>query len=360
MKSMLKKMSLIITVILSFGLLSCSKPEVKNEFGWFTNYDACLESAKKSNKKAFLLITREESDGLTKNLNQKVFHTEEFINKFSAEYEFCQIDVSPELFAKANPKKDADKQIKKESGKYKKLLEHRMRVVTTHDVKATPSLYIVTKDGYVLFDIAYLPVNTVSEFDELIKSYSQTIETIEKLIDNVEQSSGLEKVKSIDELYESVKVDYRYQMTNLMREVLKLDKKNETGLLGKYILAIATSDAMDAYIARKPNSVSGIYEKAAKNSVLNTAQKQQAYYAAAYVLGSNMPTPEQTVKIIDLLEKTISVDANSEIGKHCAELLVKYKDFQKRQQEKEKKLKEEAKSESEADTENAQKADSGN
>lgn len=334
----MKKILFAVLVACTLIFSGCSKTEVKNEFGWWTDYDECLAAAKKNDKNVILLISRDGSDRVSAGLKESVFHKPEFNSMFGENFELCEIDISPELFVKANPKKDAPKEEKRDSKKYKKILDKRMRVVTTHGVQMTPTLYIATKQGYIIRDILYMPCDSVESFAELVDPYRDEIVEFCELVSTVENAKGTEKVRAIDTLYETANRNYRYQMTDLMRQVEKLDKKNETGLVGKYVLSLATSDAMDAYLARKPESVCAIYEKVAKHPRLSDDQRQQAYYAAAYVVGSNTPTPEETTKLIELLEKAIEIDANSGIGQRCTELLAQVKDFKIRQDELQKKV----------------------
>lgn len=336
----MKKFLLILASVMTLVLTSCGT-ESKVANGWFTDYEACLKQAQKDNKKVLLLVSRDEADNVSANLKQNVFYTEEFYAAYSENFTFCEIDVSPSLFKAANPGKDADAKAKREAGKYKKILDSRMRVVTIYGVQNTPVMYVLSKEGYVMQILPYLPCTNTEEFGQILDSYKGEIDAYQTLVDDVNKASGIERVKAIDTLYENTNAGFRYMLTAEMKKVEKLDKKNTTGLVGKYVMAIATSDAMDAYLNRKPDTVASIYEKAAKHPALSDDQRQQSWYAAAYVIGSNTPTPEVTVKIIDYLEKAIGINPDSEIGKHCAGLLAQVKEFQIRQKEMENKVKEE-------------------
>lgn len=339
----MKKFLLVLAALMTVIFASCSKAEVKNEFGWYTDYDACIKQAKEENKKVILIISRDESDNVSVPLKQSVLYTAEFAEKYGSEYLFCENDISPSLFKAAKPPKDADAETKKNSKKFEKILDARMRVVTIYGIQNTPTLFLLSPEGYVIKDFSYIPCNDVTGFETLLSMYIEEITGMQALIDNVKSASGVEKVKAIDALYEASNSTYRYLLTDLMREVEKLDKKNETGLVGKYVMAIATSEAMDAYMARKPETVAKIYEKSAKHKALTPDQRQQSYYAAAFVVGSNTPTPEETKMIIYYLEKAIEIDPESNIGKHCAGLLETVKEFKVRQDEAEAQKKADAK-----------------
>lgn len=354
-------MKKFVFVFLSAMLVfaGCSKIEFKNERGWYTDYSECIAAAKKENKKVMMIISSDETDKVSSDLKKKVFYTPEFTELFSPQYLFCEIDISPSLLRSAYPEKNVPpeikddeakskefiKEAKKTQNKYRKILDRRMRVFATFHTGVTPTLYLMTKEGFVIGNIPYLPYENAADFAEGISEYNDSIVEIEQIVAEIDSLSGVEKVKKIDILFEKTIPDYRYQLTGLMRQVEKLDPKNETGLVGKYVLAVASSDAIDATFERKQEKVPGIYEKVAKHPLLTDQQKQQALYAEAYVMGTNSPTPEQTKKIISVLEKTIAIDPESNFGLRCKELLVQVQDFQKRQDEYNKKIEEESKEE---------------
>lgn len=329
----MKKFLLVLAAAMTVIFASCSNKEVKNEFGWYTDYNACLKQAKAENKKVFLIVSRDESDNVSATLKQTVLYTPEFAEKYGNDFLFCENDISPSLFKAAKPPKDADKETKKNSKKFEKILDERMRVVTIYGIQNTPTMFMLSPEGYVIKDFTYIPCANVGEFDILLGMYGEEISGMQELMETVRNSTGLDRIRAIDTLYEVTNSTYRYLLTDLMREVEKLDKKNETELVGKYVMAIATSDAMDAYMKRKPETVAAIYEKSAKHKMLTPEQKQQSYYAAAFVVGSNTPTPEETKQIINYLEKAIEIDPESNIGKHCAGLLETVKEFKVRQDE---------------------------
>lgn len=340
----MKKFLLTIVALTAVVFASCSKTEVKNEQGWYTDYNACIKQAQSENKKVMLIVSGEETDTVSVKLKNSVFYSEEFLQQFSNEYLFCEVDISPSLFKAAKPPRDADKKAKKDSKKFEKILAARMRVVTIYGVQNTPTLFLLSPEGYVIKGFTYIPCESLSEFNALLAMYSEEINGMKELIQNVKNSSKLDKVKAIDMLYENTSPSCLYLLTDLMRQVPVLDSKNESGLVGKYVMAVATSDAMDAYMARKTKKVAHIYESSAKSKWLSPEQKQQQYYAAAFVVGSNTPEPEETALMIKYLEKAIEIDPESNIGKHCTGLLEQVKDFKIRQDEALQKEKEEKKS----------------
>ncbi|MBR5932827.1 MAG: hypothetical protein IK002_02460 [Treponema sp.] len=351
----MKKFLLALTVIMTF--VSCSNSiEVKNEHGWWTDYDECLKSAKANNKRIMMVVSSDEIDKMGLVLKQDLFHTEEFISKYGDKYEFCEIDVSPSLFINAFPESNIPKDIrddKKKSkeflkerrsgkGAAKKILDKRMKIVAVYDIQHRPMMLVMTKEGYPVFDVPYFQSAEMEMFGEMMAYYDPLILGYEKFVEDVNNAEGLDRVIAIDALYNNTNNAYRYSLTPLLKEVPKLDQANETKLVGKYLLAIATSDTIDATIARKPQKTISIYEKVAKNKFLTKQEQQTAYFAELYLIGKNTPTEKEIKQMTALLDKIIAIDSESAIGKQAASKLEQLKEFVQRKEEYEKKIKEES------------------
>ena len=334
----------------------CSKVEVKNEHGWYTDLDECLKASSESGKRVMLLVSSDEVEKIGTVLKEQLFYTEEFAGKYQDKYEFCEIDVSPSLFINAFPENNIPKHMRddkkkskeflkehsKGKGAAKKILDKRMKIVALYNIQHRPMMLVMTKEGYPVFDIPYFPSAEMGTFEEIIAYYDPHIDNYEKLVEKVNKSEGLDKVGAIDDLYNSTDNSYRYCLTPYFKEVVKTDKNNDTKLVGKYLLAIATSDILDATIARKPQKVPKIYEKVAKNKFLTKQEQQQAYFSELYILGKNMPTEKELKQMTALLEKIISIDPESSIGKQAASRLTQLNEFIKRKEDYEQKIKEES------------------
>lgn len=307
---------------------------VPNEFGWYQDFDAAQKVALKENKNIIVLYTSDDTDGVSPELKSSLFHTQEFKETFDEKFVFCDLDLSRELFRKAMPDKEkASKEDLKNAKHFRKILDARMKFRTDYSINNTPVVMFLTKQGYPIVKQTYVPVQSVQEFKTSVEEFDERTQLINDLVANVDSAKGVEKVKAIEDLCQIIKSDSQFLLTPLFKQVEKLDPKNETGLVGRYILKVATSESLDAAKERKLDKVAEPYLKAAKNKKLSPQEKQQAYYAAAYVLASNTPEPEITVKIISILKKAIEVDPESALGKQCAIRLEQFEEFKIRQDE---------------------------
>jgi len=290
-------------------LSGCSKRIVKDDYGIYSDFDSTLNAAKKSGKKILLFFTNVESKGHDEKIINDVLHASDYKELLGEEFETCCIDYSKSRFSKKSENFDEARN------------ERDMKVAVIYGIDTTPSVLVLTKQGYVISSITYLPVENPSEFKKVIEFDRESIDDMEKLLSNLEAAKGLDRVQIIDQLYEQTKANFRYQLRALSDEVLKLDKKNESGLVGKYLLARASTKAMDCYISREPDKAVECYLEPLKSKFLSVEEKQRSYFAAAYITGKNDPSIENSEKIIEYLTKTMQLDENAPISERCKLLL---------------------------------------
>lgn len=319
-------------LVLSVFFSGCGQDKaVKNEFGWYVDLDACMTAAKKSGKKIIMLFSRDDSDHVSAGFKEKIFFTEEFMPEFSKQYELCNIDFSLSRFQAVFPKDDADKETLKKASELKKQFDKDMRVAAIYGASVTPAVFILSADGFVMSEITYIEAQNTKEFAEMLESYAGEIALLDEEIESLKKAKGMDRVSAINALYDGTKTSYRYLLKDYIQEVIKLDKDNQSGLVGKYILADASSKSMDFYLSRQPEKAPDAYVKAAEHPYLSTEQKQQAYYAAAYITGSQDPSLETSEQIIGYLTAAIDVDPSSNLGKQCKKMLERTKEIYERQ-----------------------------
>ena len=288
---------------------SCGKKIVKDDYGIYTDLESALKASKKSGKKLLLFFTKLEDGGLNESLVNGVLHADDYGEKIGAEFETCQIDYSRERFSKKSENFDEARN------------ERDMRAAVIYGAESTPAVLILTKQGYVISNVSYLPAKNVKEFSDIIEVDRKNIEAMENLLSEIDQAKGVDKVKKIDELYEGTRANYRYQLRALSDEVIKLDKKNQSGLVGKHLLARASTKAMDCYLRREPEKAVECYLEPLQSKFLSVEEKQRSYFAAAYITGNNSPSVENSEKIIGYLNAAKDLDPNSPLAERCRLLL---------------------------------------
>ena len=83
---------------------------------------------------------------------------------------------------------------------------------------------------------------------------------------------------------------YRTFLLPLVQTAINLDKTNETGLVGKFILAQAQAQSMFAYSKGDVEEAVKQYLTAANNEFLKDEEKQECFYTAAYLVTASGST----------------------------------------------------------------------
>nr|QGT51527.1 lipoprotein [uncultured Spirochaetaceae bacterium] len=340
----MKKFLFAISIAIFFAMVlaGCSKNSTKDEFGIFHDLDETISAAEKSDKKILLVFTKLDSGGFNETLVNQVLHAQDYQEKLGAEFETCQIDFSKEDFSSEKNSRSGNSSRKKSAKKTKAQIERNMRATVIYGVETPPTVMILSPQGYVISSITYLSCINVTEFSNIVEVEREKIDAMEKLVSAVKSANGQEKISAIDLLYENTHTNYRYQLRELCDEVVRLDKKNESGLVGKYLLARAATEAMDCYLERKPEKAAECYTKYVSSQFLSVEQKQQCYYAAAYITGNERPSVEVSEKILGYLNSLVELDSQTPLAKQAKILSERQQEILKRQKEIEVKKDEEA------------------
>lgn len=327
----MKKIFLFL-IFFAIVFAGCTRNSSKDEFGIFHDLEKTISVAEKSDKKILLVFTKLESGGFNETLVNQVLHAQDYQEKIGAEFETCQIDFSKEDFSSQ----------KKSAKKTKAQTERDMNTTVIYGVETPPTVMILSPQGYVISSITYLSCINVQEFSNIIEVEREKIDAMEKMVAAVKNAEGIEKISAIDLLYENTHANYRYQLRKLCDEVVRSDKKNESGLVGKYLLARASTEAMDCYLARKPEKAAECYIKYVRSKFLSVEEKQRCYYAAAYITGNERPSVKISEKILGYLDSLVKLDSETPIAKQAQFLAERQQKILERQKEAEAQNNEEA------------------
>lgn len=327
----MKKIFLFL-IFFAIVFAGCARNSSKDEFGIFHDFEKTISVAEKSDKKILLVFTKLESGGFNETLVNQVLHAQDYQEKIGTEFETCQIDFSKEDFSSQ----------KKSAKKTKAQTERDMNTTVIYGVETPPTVMILSPQGYVISSITYLSCINVQEFSNIIEVEREKIDAMEKMVAAVKNTEGIEKISAIDLLYENTHANYRYQLRKLCDEVVRSDKKNESGLVGKYLLARASTEAMDCYLARKPEKAAECYIKYVRSKFLSVEEKQRCYYAAAYITGNERPSVKISEKILGYLDSLVKLDSETPIAKQAQFLAERQQKILERQKEAEAQNNEEA------------------
>ncbi len=301
----MKKIFLVLMVCL-VGLLffSCGKTK------WFSDFDEAKKSAEKSQKDIFLFFSGDGWEEESSNLKDNVFHTKDFSKKYGKEFVFAEIGFTEDEFWEMfNSETPSKKEI----------------LARNYNVTKLPATILVSFEGYVLarFQLDEIPSSEPEKVFSEIESAQKEVTHPKSFIQEIRNSSGLEKAQAIDAFIKSISPEDSFLVRDIVLEFSSLDPENETGLLGEYELLSARYKVYDALEKGKDPSTPFI--AVSKKPFLSDLQKQEALYTAAFLL-ANMPDVDFD-RINQLLTEALEIDDSSEYAEDILQALEDVRDF---------------------------------
>ena len=264
---------------------------------WVKDYETVLETATERNKSILLAFTGKTWDESSAAFESDIMNDQEFIKKMGKKYELAHIDIP---------------------GGEDEVSEDEMQTIFTYammyGLETTPSLILINPEGKSYGVVAYSASMGMESVIEAVEDAEKSFKEIAKLKTDIEKASGVKKVQLIDELYEKSSDEEKSNMTEYILEVQTLDPENKSGLLGKYKLLAAYSEA-GLYMQRGDVfSARDLLVRTAEDSAVEPEYAQEAYYTAAYItaLSGLMTTQQEIDYVCSLIEKSINIYPESE------------------------------------------------
>ena len=276
----MRKAVLLLAAASLLLLASC-----KTKAGWQTDFDAALGDAGATGRSVLVLFSGEDWDGKTPVFRSEVLDTDEFKESVKERYVLLNIDLSEAEQAKAVVAEDADEKARAEAESLRADIEAKNGLLRRYGISSYPTLCLLSKEGYVLTVIQYNEgLNSPAVLDEILAEQAGSIQAVSAAIARVQSSSGAEKVRAIDALYEATPESGRKPLADLVREVPSLDPADASGLVGKYEFIRTYDEAIGNMSAGRKEGVVDSFVRIAEGGHLSPAQKLEAYYNAAYLM----------------------------------------------------------------------------
>lgn len=273
----MKKIWFLTVLILSVLLASCGKAKLDVD-GCYIDMDEASKSALSKKKDILILATMENGDTGTVDFLNQVVRNASFKEDFLKNYIVIRMDFSEGI------------------NNYTGLLNLSM----------TPSVILLSKEQYYLGGFSCNEeLCNYSAFKEAFDNIISEASSTKDLIAATKKGSALDKVRAIDNLYESTPEAYRPFLAPLLAGSLKLDKNNETGLRGKLIYAYVDAAALKAMSSGDIGETVRLYLTLENESLVEPEKRQQALYTAAYICAMTQTRPVPT--ILEYLQKAIDV-----------------------------------------------------
>lgn len=318
----MKKLLRLAVLGFAFGLIlsGCSKNENKREVRkpsnnidstlWIDNLIDGKAAATKENKKIFLFFSGDDQDESSAQLKEKIFNTSDFMDEMLSSYVLVNLDFSNSLFEKASADPLASEEEKAIAAELWIKLEENMRDAGVYNIQATPSFFLLTKEGYVITELVFdnEPQKASDVLGE-IESRAEQIVEYENTLASCRTGKAKDRLEAINKLFDRTEPQLRYLLTDLSDDYIKLDKKNKTGMVGAHVVAKANAKAVQFYLDQDPASASEEFAKAAASKYLKPDQKQQCYYTAGYLFSQS--GTEDYAKVKEYFQKAYDADPTS-------------------------------------------------
>lgn len=306
----MKNIKYLLLSIFCFLFISCGKAGIDKN-GCFIDIDEAVKYAQKKKQNVLIVLTTGADEQNSQSFYNSVLLAEDFKQKIASKYSVVSMDFSEASYQKTVVKPDADKKTQKAAEKYADLMYKNAKIASMLNVQMPPAVYLMTKEQYLISEVIFEnDITSVDDFASLLSKYDETCSLFNEKVRATEKGSIAERVAAIDDLYESTPENNKVFLEDLISLVIDLDKKNETGLVSKYLLAQANSKATTLYISGEVNEAIKCFVNICNNKYIEPAHKQQAYYMAAYLLA--MSGSEDYNIMIDYLQKSIEADPESE------------------------------------------------
>ena len=270
----MKKIIILLTILLcSIFFTACGQKAIKDEHGCFVNYEDALKYSKKKKLPLLVFFTSDDANDLSSVTQSAVKN-----------YAVLHADFSQSTYQKTVVSENATAKDQELANTYTNILQNNYQLALLFSIESTPAVFLCTKDGYVVAPVeSDDSFESVESFEKALNDCKAELEMFDQLVADSQKGSVADKVAAIDTLYMATSPSYRTFLVELIKKVPQLDKKNETGLCGRYIVAAAESEAIVAYSQGDVVTAIKKYLQAAENDFVEPEEKQECFYTAAYL-----------------------------------------------------------------------------
>lgn len=320
MKKNFNILSVLMILLMAVYFAGCQKN--KSEDGFFYSIEDAFSDAKKNDKNVLLIITSDGDDENSTDFIENVMKSDEFKQQIVNEFTVFHIDFSEKTYLKTVVNDVDDKKAQKAAEDFALMMQENSRFASKLYVQNTPSIFILTKEQYFIAEIDTTEkIENFASLKQLLDEQSDKIKSVNEMVLETKKGSQSEKISAIDRLYEDTDLMYRSLLSDLVFEVIEMDKKNESGLLSKYLLTSADINSSEVFLMGNIDAAVKAYLDICSNEYLLPEHRQQAYYIAAYIM--LMSGSDDYDYCFDLLNK--SIDAAPETD--SAQTIIKMRDY---------------------------------
>lgn len=316
--------SVLAVLLAAVSITSCTKNT------WIDNFEEGKKLAEESKKGIFLDICSKE-DEVSERLEKLGFGNEQFLKKFGKDFVFVKLDLTDRLNAE-NLGPNATNEERAAAEKIIVDTKNAVGVAEKYAVKTLPSMFVLTKEGYVVSLLEFYSVRAdfdpnatdadkasfddifeIDEMDAITKKIDDAAILLKDFDNNLKiakSSASVEtRVAAVNEIFDSTDFVYRYLIRDLSELVIEIDIENSTGAVPKHILSVASAQAVDA--GENYSKAAEVFENAATKKFLTKDDRQLLYYQAAIAhmrSGNYLDAKNDVQKSIDAAPESEQID----------------------------------------------------
>lgn len=280
--------TLAFAFVISMLFISCGKKGIVDECGCYLSLEDAKKDAEKHNKNILFLCTSDGDDYISEEFISSVVQSDEFKNKIGKKYTVFHFDFSQKSYEKTVVLETATKEEQAKAEMRAELMQAGYQFACLLNCQYTPSCFLLTKEGYVISEIIYDDeILEADSFATLISTYDEQADSINSMVAATKKGSVIERVNAIETFYTSTPEVYQPLLLDLAKTIQEIDKNNESGLCGKYIVPAAESTAINLYSKGDVVGAVQTYVAACESPYISADDKQQCYYMAGYILASS-------------------------------------------------------------------------
>ena len=199
--------------------------------GWETDFEAAKVLAKASGK--YLLVDFTGSDWCVwcSKLKNEVFGQDYFKTEAPKKFILVELDI-PRAKGEMTPERIArNRKLSKQYG-----------------VRSYPTILLMDAEGIVFAKSGYRPGGPekyIEYLNSMIKDKKAFDKAFDKLISQADKAKGLEKAKLLDKALKTAPISIRKCRTDLIKQIIDLDKDDKAGLKTKYEFISAMNELDD-------------------------------------------------------------------------------------------------------------------
>ncbi len=239
-----------------------------------------------SKKDGVIIFTVSDTNEASKKLLDEVF-TEDFFSKAGKQFVFYNVNI-----------------VKDEALMSKKELEKNYILFSDYNVLEVPHICMFNKDGDVYCsELIPSEINNSNDLIKFLNARRPKGESVSNLRGKINRNEGIEKIKAIEEFFNSVYFVDSVKYVPFFEEGIKSDPENKSGLTGKFLLAKKQLVIDDLLLQKKYGEAIDEFKETLGTNILTPEEAQGVWCNIAYIAALSKKYPK--TEILSFLENAL-------------------------------------------------------